>query len=155
MSINKDIALEIKNIFDQNTLADLKRFLNKRQCLNTTNTYLMYLFHFIQSAGILTTAIAAGNNDTNLIWAGISLNILATLINVYEKLNNNIMKKLLNDIKEIKDGTYVDEEELIDPEKKEDDNTTKLTKLSEPSLSDPLLDTNNKSYQTFTNTPSK
>ena len=143
--MNKDIAIEIQNIFQQNELEDLKKFLNKRQCLNTTNTYLIYLFHFVQSAGILTTSIATSKNDENLIWIGVALNILATLIHVYEKTNNSIMKKLMNDIKAIKDGNYVDEGELVDLDKKDDDTTTKSTNdLSKPLLGDP-----NSSYQTF------
>jgi hypothetical protein len=118
-------------------LDDLKRFLGKRQCLNAANSYLIYLFHFVQSAGILTTSIAAGNNDKNLIWIGVGLNILATLINVYEKTNNSIMKKLMNDINAIKSGSYADEGEMVEPadkEKKEgnDDDRTHLLENSPP-----------------------
>ena len=118
MTVNKEVALEIKDIFDKNTLDDLKRFLDKRQCLNVTNTYLIYLFHLVQSSGILVTSIAAGSNDKNLVWIGVALNILATLINVYEKMNTSIMKKLMNDIKAIKSGVYVDEGELVETDKK-------------------------------------
>lgn len=111
---NRDIALEIQNIFDNNKINDLNRFLDKRQCLNTTNTYLVYLFHLVQASGILTTSIAAGTNNTELVWVGVGLNIFATLINVYEKTNNSISAKLLSDIKLIKDNHYVDEGELVD-----------------------------------------
>ena len=114
MDIERNITLEIQTIFDNNKINDLKRFLSKRQCLNTTNTYLVYLFHLVQSAGILTTSIAAGTNFTELVWVGVGLNILATLINVYEKTNNSISTKLLHDIKLIKDNQYVDEGEFID-----------------------------------------
>jgi len=110
----RDIALEIQTIFDNNKVQDLNRFLKKRQCLNITNSYLIYLFHLVQSAGILTTSIAAGSNNMELVWIGIGLNIFATLINVYEKTNNSISSKLLNDIKLIKDNHYVDEGELIE-----------------------------------------
>jgi hypothetical protein len=114
--INKkrDIVLEIQTIFDNNKINDLHRFLAKRQCLNTTNSYLIYLFHLVQASGILTTSIAAGTNNTELVWIGIGLNIFATLINVYEKTNNSISSKLLSDIKLIKDNHYVDEGEFID-----------------------------------------
>ena len=121
MSINRDISLEIKKIFEENELNDLKRFMNKRQCLNNTNQYLIYLFHFIQSAGILTTTIAAGYDQKYLVWVGVSLNLLASLITVYEKTNNSILKKLMSDIKSIKDGNYIDEDELIDTDKKEEE----------------------------------
>ena len=110
----RDIVLEIQTIFDTNKINDLKRFLAKRQCLNTTNSYLIYLFHLVQASGILTTSIAAGTNNTQLVWIGVGLNIFATLINVYEKTNNSISSKILNDIKLIKDNHYVDEGEFID-----------------------------------------
>ncbi len=113
---NKNISLEIKEIFDKNTLNDLNLFLNKRKCLNKTNSYLIYAFYLVQSAGILTTSIATGSNNINMIWLGVGLNLLATLINTYEKINNSILKKLLNEIREIKNGNYVDEKELIDIE---------------------------------------
>ena len=110
----RNIAIEISTIFDDNKINDLKRFLKKRQCLNYTNAYLIYLFHLLQSAGILTTSIAASSNNTDLVWIGIGLNIVATLINVYEKINNTVSGKLLHDIKLIKTNNYVDESELID-----------------------------------------
>ena len=111
---NRDITLEIQKIFDNNKINDLHRLLKKRQCLNTTNTYLVYLFHLLQSAGILTTSVAASSNNTQLVWIGIGLNIFATLINVYEKTNNSISTKLFNDIKLIKENHYVDEGEFVD-----------------------------------------
>lgn len=111
-----DISIEIKEIFETNKLKDLKRFIKKRQCLNSFNSYIIYLFHFIQSLGILTTSYAAGNNNINLIWIGITLNIFASLITIYEKTNNSILKKLLNDILLIKNNNYIDESELIDSE---------------------------------------
>ena len=114
MSLNKDIALEIKQIFDENELSDLKRFMNKRACLNCTNQYMSYLFHLVQSAGILTTTIAAGYDQKYLVLIGVGLNFLASLITIYEKTNDSILKKLIIDIKKIKDGNYVDEGALID-----------------------------------------
>ena len=116
MSNNNDISLKIKNIFDNNKLDDLKRFLSKRKCLNTTNSFLVYLFHIVQSLGILLTSYATGNNNTNLIWIGVSLNFLATLIHVFEQTNNSFLKKLMIDIKSIKDNNYIDEGELVETE---------------------------------------
>jgi len=113
---NNDISLKIKNIFDNNKLDDLKRFLKKRKCLNTTNSFLVYLFHIVQSVGILLTSYATGNNNTNLIWIGVSLNFLATLIHVFEQTNNSFLKKLMADIKSIKDNNYIDEGELVETE---------------------------------------
>ena len=116
MSTNKNISVKIKEIFESNTLNDLHKFLNKRECLNNTNIYLMYSFYLIQSAGILTTSIATGNNNYTFIWIGVGLNVLATLINTYEKINNSQLKKLLKDIENIKNGDYIDETERIDVE---------------------------------------
>ena len=126
----RDIALEIQTIFDNNKINDLNRFLTKRQCLNTTNTYLVYLFHLVQSAGILTTSVAAGSNNTELVWIGVGLNVFATLINIYEKTNNSILSKLFNNIKLIKDNNYVDEGELIES----DNNKNKSSNVSNLSI---------------------
>ena len=166
MTLNKDISDEIKGILDNNTLNDLKRFILKRQCINTANSYLIYLFHFVQSAGILTSSIAAGNNYQNLLWVGIALNFLATLIHVYEKTNNSILKKLLDDIKSIKAGTYVDESEMIDvasigpspgPSAKKSPNIENMNLIPNPQNSESIPITNSvvriaNSYNTFSNT---
>ena len=114
--MSTNVSVEINDILDKNRLADLKRFIDKRHCLNLSNTYFIYVFHLVQSAGILTTSYAAGNNNPNLVWLGITLNFLATIISIYEKTNNSILKKLMNDIHAIKSGNYVDEGELIDVE---------------------------------------
>jgi hypothetical protein len=110
---------EINEIFEKNELDDLKRFISQRQCLNTSNTAMMYLFHVIQAAGILTTAIAAGYRIEGLVWVGVGLNTSATLVSVFEKTNESISKKLLKGIHAIRTGTYVDEETLeMESEKK-------------------------------------
>jgi hypothetical protein len=99
---------------------DLKEFINRRKCLNNWNAALVYLFHFIQSAGILTTTIAAGYDIKAIVWVGVGLNILASMINIFEKTNSGISKKLMKDIQAIKDGTYVDESVSVEiTEKKE------------------------------------
>ena len=142
MSLNKDIALEIKQIFDENELSDLKRFMNKRSCLNCTNQYMSYLFHLVQSAGILTTTIAAGYDQKYLVLIGVGLNFLASLITIYEKANDSILKKLIIDIKTIKDGNYVDEGALIDIDANNDsrnndndtDDATETNKKKEENL---------------------
>jgi hypothetical protein len=77
---SEDINTKINKIFENNKIKDLNRFMSKRQCLNTVNMYMTYMFHLIQSAGILTTTIAAGYNKKELVWVGVGLNIFATLI---------------------------------------------------------------------------
>ena len=123
-SQTKDLGVEIQHIFDTNKLEDLKEFINRRKCLNNWNIALVYLFHIIQSAGILTTTIAAGYDIKAIVWVGVGLNILASMINIFEKTNNGISKKLMKDIQAIKDGTYVDESvsaEITEKKEKEND----------------------------------
>ena len=99
-----DVSTEIHKIFETNKLEDLKGFIKKRNCLNSWNIALIYLFHIIQSAGILTTTIAAGYDVKAIVWVGVGLNILASLI---------------TDIQAIKDGTFVDEGVAVDTHEKE------------------------------------
>jgi hypothetical protein len=117
-----DVSTEIQKILETNKLDDLKAFIKRRNCLNSWNIALIYLFHIVQSAGILTTTVAAGYNFKEVVWVGVGLNIIASLISVFEKTNNAISKNLLKDIQAIKDGTFVDEGiavELPDKEEKE------------------------------------
>ena len=114
MSAVPNVNTEIQTIFEVNKLNDLKAFMQKRKCLNEWNMALIYLFHIVQSAGILTTTIAAGYDMKLLVWVGVGFNILASLINVFEKTNNGISKHLLKDINAIKDGTYVDEGTMVE-----------------------------------------
>jgi hypothetical protein len=46
------------------------------------------------------------------------MNILASLINIFEKTNESISKRLLKDISAIKNGTYVDEGSMVNIEDK-------------------------------------
>jgi len=110
-----DVSMQIQAIFEQNKLGDLKEFVRKRKCLNEFNTVLMYLFHVVQSAGILTTTIAAGYDMKELIWIGVGINIVASLINIFEKTNLSISKHLMKDIEAIRNGTFVDESDVIEP----------------------------------------
>jgi hypothetical protein len=109
------ISSEIQKIFDKNKLSDLKEFVGRRKCLNEFNMALMYLFHIVQSAGILTTTIAAGYDMKELVWIGVGINIVASLINIFEKTNAGISKRLLKDIEAIRDGTFVDESDVYEP----------------------------------------
>ena len=123
-----EVNIEIQSIFEKNKLEDLKVSIDKRKCLNSWNIALIYLFHIIQSAGILTTTIAAGYDMNQLIWVGVGFNLLASLLNVFEKTNSTISKALLKDIEAIKQGTYVDEGTIELPSAKD---TTKEPLLPE------------------------
>ena len=104
----------ISKLIEKNKSEDIERFFKERKCLNKMNCFLMYLFHFIQSSGIIVTSYAAGTHDSNLVWIGISLNTVASLLMIYEKQNNNLLEKLLINIKNIENGKYIDEETLVD-----------------------------------------
>lgn len=139
---NQSVSIQIKKVFQENVLSDLKRFMEKRQCLNQTNMVLIYLFHIVQSAGILTTTIATGYNIREYIWIGVGLNVLASLINAFEQTNNNISKKLLQDIQSIKDGKYVDEGIIVETKKssKKTSTTNAETNTTSHHYNEPLLD---------------
>ena len=105
----RPVTDQIKAIMEENTIDDLKSLLTRREYLNRCNVYLIYLFHFVQSTGILTTTVATGYNYTYLIWIGVGLNVLASLLNVYEKTNANLSKTYLKNIDDIKNGKFTDE----------------------------------------------
>lgn len=106
---------EIALLFKQNEKNDLIRILASRACLNRFNMSLIYLFHILQSAGIFVTTLATGYNYIELIWIGIGLNVLASLVNILEKTNTNISQQFLQDINNIKHNLYVDEGSIVDP----------------------------------------
>ena len=112
--IDTNISIQIEEIFENNKIEDLKRFIKKRQSLNSCNVCMSYLYYFVQSVGILTTTIGTGYNVKELIWAGIGVNVLATLIHSYEQVNNNLSIKLLKNIENIKKNNYIDEDVLVD-----------------------------------------
>jgi len=106
-------SVEIQEIFSRNQVDDLKRFMKKRQSINAANTILMYSFHIFQSAGILVTTIATGYSFRELVWVGVGLNVLSSLMNIFEKINTSVSTKLMKDITAIREGTYVDEGTIV------------------------------------------
>lgn len=120
----------IEETFDYNRYADLRRFIEKREKLIVYNNVMVYMFHLSQTLGIMITSISAGTNMPGFIWLGIFFNALATLISLWEKTNSQIMKKLMEDIKLIREGHYVDEGSLVEIEDitKKDDKGKKADK---------------------------
>lgn len=124
-------SIEIENIFNENKVHDLKRFMVKRQQLNDCNIKLRYLHYIMHYSSILVTTVAVSyNNNTdinlvNMIWIGISLNILSSLINSFERMNKTMSNKLLNDIYKIKTDTYVDESEFVDSFRERSESSSK------------------------------
>lgn len=99
----------ISQILQKNKERDLENFLNRRHTLNKCNTAMIYIFHIVQSLGILATSYSASSNDKTFLWAGIGLNMCASVIQIYEKINNDQMKRIFLDIQSISKGTYLDE----------------------------------------------
>ena len=124
-------SIEIENIFNENKVNDLKRFMVKRQELNNCNIKLRYLHYIMHYSSILVTTVAVSyNNNTdihlvNMIWIGISLNILSSLINSFERMNKTMSNKLLSDIYKIKTDTYVDESEFVDSFRERSESSSK------------------------------
>jgi hypothetical protein len=112
--IPKPLSVQIQALMDAHQIDELKNFISRRSCLNKCNLFLIYFFHLVQSAGILTTTIATGYNLSYLIWVGVGLNILASLLNIYEKNNANILKKLEEEIEDIREGKPVEEATIED-----------------------------------------
>jgi len=121
-------TIEIENIFKENKVHDLKRFMEQREQLNKYNIWIRYVFIFSHYSAILITTFAVGYQGNvpqqtneqsvvlmkNMVWAGIGINVFATILTALERMNKSMSKKLLNNIKEIKSGNYVDETMLVE-----------------------------------------
>jgi len=114
------VEIQIKDIFEKNRVDDLNRFIAKRAVLNKFTAFLMYGSYIFQSTGIFVTTVATGYSFPELTWVGIGLNMMSTLMIVFEKINVSISTRILKDIQNIKDGTYVDEGVAMDDTKKDD-----------------------------------
>ena len=106
-------SIEIDNILKKNTIEDLEKFIKCRSCLNNCNICFTYLFHFLQVSSILTTTISASYNYKELLWIGIGFNAAASIVSIYEKINLKISDNLLENIKKIRTGDYIDESNII------------------------------------------
>ena len=105
---------EIAQIFEQNRLNDTKKTIQRRNCLNNCNHYMLYFLHLFQTTGILTTTIATSYDKKYLVWVGICITSAATLIGMYEKINNKLLEKSFNNLKETLSEKYIDENILVD-----------------------------------------
>jgi hypothetical protein len=119
-SLQSDARVEIKNIFSQNQVGDLKRFIATRARLNKFTKLLMYGSYVFQTVGIFVTTVSTGYKVPSLTWVGVGLNMISTLMIVFEKINTSVSVKIMKDIESIRNGTYVDEGVIIDDTKKDD-----------------------------------
>jgi len=109
---------EIDAILQKNSIDDLKKFIERRACLNNCNVLLIYIFHLLQTCGIITTTLSASYDYKPLLWIGVGFNAVASLISIYEKTNETISNKILENIKQIKAGEYIDESNQINTDEK-------------------------------------
>jgi hypothetical protein len=120
---------KILKIFEENTLNDLSYFLKKRHRLNITNQWLNYSFNLLQGFSILIVAIGQAYQFPSLVWTGAGMNTLSTIFHVWETSNKKIQKSLYNNIKQIKNGNYIDESAV------EMDDLSKQSEPKTPSVS--------------------
>ena len=113
-STTKDKIIKILN---DNMINDLDKMLERRDHLNKANIALIYLFYVFQYSGILTTTIATKYNTVEVIYIGVGLNLLASLIHASININKSISERLMKDIILIKTGKYVDESNIEMEEK--------------------------------------
>ena len=107
---NPELTIVIEDILAKHREEDMRDLLQTRQCLNNVNGWLISLFHLVQTVGILLTSFAAGTGRTSLVWGGVILNSLASLMQIYIKAHDASLKKMLADLKLIKKGRYEDQD---------------------------------------------
>jgi hypothetical protein len=126
MSVSDENTAEIINkMFNENKIADLREFIGKRSCLNSSNQYLTYLFYFFQTCGVFSVSLGQAYSNAYLSWSGVGLNSLASFVYIVINSNSKINNQLLKNIQLIKDNRYVDEGVLdaINDIKKSSQNT--------------------------------
>jgi hypothetical protein len=123
----------INEILETNKIKDLKRFIEKREAINNYNIYIRYCYYIVHYSSILSTSFAVGYvggivcDDPSiiivreLIWAGIGLNMISTILSSFETTNKSLSKKMLKDIINIKNGNYIDEGDAIELSHKNSD----------------------------------
>lgn len=134
---------KINNIINKNKIDDLIRFLNKRQTINSSIQWLSYLFYFVQVTSVFTTSLGQAYTDNYLTWTGIGLTSINGFIYSIIQSNTKINNNLMNNIKAIKKGNYIDELNLdgVDNDKKDSisntlGNITSVNTIDKLSFSD-------------------
>lgn len=106
---DQETAIKINNIINQNKVDDLLRFVKKRENINCSNQMLGYLFYIVQTISVFATSLGQYNENVYLIWSGIGLTSVGTLIHAIINSNNKINSSLMGNIKAIHSGNYIDE----------------------------------------------
>jgi hypothetical protein len=118
--ISLDIISKINKISQDKEIEYLHKFIKNIEDLNYWNSYSIYVYHLIQSSGLIISSYGTSEKNTTILWTGIGLNMLASIIHIYEKINNGKIKKLKEEIKQIKNRTFESQQSLINI----DDNIT-------------------------------
>jgi hypothetical protein len=117
---NPQLTIVIEDILAKHREEDMTEFLKSRQCLNIVNEWLIYLFYLVQTAGILLTSFAATTNNQDLVWIGVIINSLASLMQIYIKMHDTSLKMMMSDLQLIKEGKYVDQGTVADIDQQAD-----------------------------------
>lgn len=109
-TIHQTANQTIVDILNKNKINDLHKLLKRREMLNCCNIRMTYLFHLVQTAGIFSTTISSSYNIQSLLWVGIAFNFIASIMNIFEKINDSLSEQALADIVSIqKSNNYIDE----------------------------------------------
>ena len=88
-----------------------------------------YLFYLIQTVSVFSTSLGQYNENVYLIWTGIGLTSVGTLVHAIINSNNKINSSLMANIKAIKSGNYVDELNIDALEEKKVPNTPTIVSI--------------------------
>jgi hypothetical protein len=114
--ISLDIISKINKISQDKEIEYLHKFIKNIEDLNYWNSYSIYVYYLIQSSGLIISSYGTSEKNTTILWTGIGLNMFASLIHIYEKINNGKIKKLKEEIKQIKNRTFESQQTLINIE---------------------------------------
>lgn len=115
----------VNEIFNKNKVDDLNNFVKKRSCLNTSNEILSILFYIFQSANVFITSIGNAYKNPYLIWSGVGMGTMASITYLLMNNNSKINKRLMNNIKAIKENKYTDEiTDIFDSKSLKENNNT-------------------------------
>lgn len=117
---NPELTIVIEDLLAKHMKEDMDEFLKSRQCLNCVNGWLICMFHLVQTAGILLTSFAATTNNQDLVWIGVIINSLASLMQIYIKMHDTSLKMMMSDLQLIKEGKYVDQGTVADIDQQAD-----------------------------------
>jgi hypothetical protein len=101
---NPELTIVIEDILAKHREEDMAEFLQSRQWLNNVNGWLIYLFYPFQLAGILMTSYSVAHGSTTLVWGGVILNSLASIMQIYIKMHDASLKQMMLDLQLIEEG---------------------------------------------------